>query len=338
MKGKKVLKRFAAVGLAAFVAVGMVPVTGVVSGGLTYTAEAKEVSYGLSNPRVSDFVNDDGKNDVQSTWDCIWFGSYPQSDSTGTTKDPIKWRVLSVNGDDAFILADQNLNVQPYNTEWKDVTWETCTLRTWLNNDFYEAAFDDTEKSAIKTTTVVNDDNSYYGTDGGNNTSDKIYLLSLADVTNREYGFPNEYGFSYTISGSLGSGSVVINPSGSSYTVNMYYLSSETRQSRNTQYVAGSSGTGRWWLRSPGDSLSDVASVDGTGAVNCSGDKVQYGSRAVRPAMHIDLSSSVWTYAGTVSSDEIFDDATQAENDSDYFILEKDNNSFKHAISAGAHS
>ena len=60
----------------------------------------KAASYGISNPRTD-------KNGV-STWDCIYFGSYYQSNST--TKEPIKWRVLSVNGDDAFLLADKNLD------------------------------------------------------------------------------------------------------------------------------------------------------------------------------------------------------------------------------------
>lgn len=88
-------------------------------------------NYGISNPRVSDGV---------STWDCIYFGNYWQNDTNGDgtadkndAKTPIKWRVLSVNGDDAFLVSDKNLDVQKYNTEYEDVTWETCTMRSWLN-------------------------------------------------------------------------------------------------------------------------------------------------------------------------------------------------------------
>ena len=69
--------------------------------------------------------------------DSVYYGNYAQSDSTGTTKDPIKWRVLSNNSNDAqaqnkqlFLLADQNLDVQPYNSSYTSVTWETCSLRT----------------------------------------------------------------------------------------------------------------------------------------------------------------------------------------------------------------
>ena len=120
-------------------------------------------SYGLSNPTISNGV---------TTWDCIYFGNYYQSNSS--TKEPIKWRVLSVNGNDAFLLADQNLDAKPYNEEDTDVTWATCTLRTWLNDAFLNTAFTSAEQAAIKNTTVVNDDNPYYGTEGGENTTDKV--------------------------------------------------------------------------------------------------------------------------------------------------------------------
>ena len=67
--------------------------------------QGSNVSYGLSNPVVCDGV---------STWDCIYFGNYWQNDTNGDgkadqndEKEPIKWRVLSVDGDDAFLLADQ---------------------------------------------------------------------------------------------------------------------------------------------------------------------------------------------------------------------------------------
>lgn len=63
------------------------------------------------------------------TWDCVYFGRYPQSDGIGKKKDPIKWRVLSIEGDDAFLIADQNLDMESYNETKEAVTWETCTMR-----------------------------------------------------------------------------------------------------------------------------------------------------------------------------------------------------------------
>lgn len=137
--------------------------------------------YGLNNP-VTD-------NEGVTTWDCVWFGNYPQSDATGMTKDPIKWRVLSVDGDNAFLLADTNLDVQRYNDTYTSVTWETCTMRTWLNSTFLNKAFSASEQAAIKDTPVVNADNPEYGTEGGTDTTDKVYLLSISEAKTHRTGF-----------------------------------------------------------------------------------------------------------------------------------------------------
>ena len=78
---------------------------------VTPAQPVKAASYGISNPCTD-------KNGV-STWDCVYFGNYWQNDTNGDgtadkndAKQPIKWRVLSVNGDDAFLLADKNLDCQ----------------------------------------------------------------------------------------------------------------------------------------------------------------------------------------------------------------------------------
>lgn len=82
----------------------------------------------VQNPRTA--------SDGTVTWDCVWFGHYPQN-LNGYGKfnnDSIKWRVLSVNGNEALLLADKNLDGGiPYNKVREGVTWETCTMRSWLN-------------------------------------------------------------------------------------------------------------------------------------------------------------------------------------------------------------
>ena len=172
-------------------------------------------SYGLSNPTISNGV---------TTWDCIYFGNYYNCyQSNISTKKPIKWRVLSVNGNDALLLADQNLDVKPYNDECTAVTWATCTLRTWLNDTFLNTAFTSAEQAAVKNTTVVNEDNPDFDTEGGVNTTDKVYLLSIAEASNTAYGFNGEF-----------------------MTNSETRVASESRVAINTTYVAD------WWLRSPG--------------------------------------------------------------------------------------
>ena len=237
-----------------------------------------------------------------STWDCIYFGNYWQDDTNGDwyadrndEKQPIKWRVLSVDGDDAFILADQNLDAKAYNETDTSVTWENCTMRSWLNgygasanknekdfteDNFLNDAFSDEEQNAIQTTNVVNEDNPYYGTDGGNDTKDKVYLLSISEASNALYGFNSKYD-----------------------------TSSKTRESRNTAYTASKDGmfsAGRadvWWLRTPGGSAVYASDVDYGGG--CYGyNRVSITHVAVRPALHINLSSSnLWSYAGKVSAE-----------------------------------
>lgn len=219
----------------------------------------------VSNPRTANGV---------STWDCIYFGNYYQSNSS--TKEPIKWRVLSVEGNEAFVVADKALDCQPYNETEEDVTWETCTLRQWLNSTFLDAAFDEEEKSAIKTTTVVNEDSIFFGTEGGNTTLDQIFLLLPNEVKNPSYGFNSEY-----------------------------YTESETRECKASAYAVENNcwtssdsyaGNCFWWLRSPGGMKVNCDSWVGVGGHVCSDDC------GVRPALNLNLSSSSWKYAGTVSA------------------------------------
>lgn len=236
-------------------------------------AKVSQAVTSVSNPRTANGV---------STWDCIYFGNYYQSNSS--TKEPIKWRVLSVEGNEAFVMADMVLDCQPYNETFESVTWETCTLRQWLNSTFLDAAFDAEEKSAIKTTNVANEDNIDYGTESGNTTSDKIFLLSMNEVRNPSYGFNSSY-----------------------------YTESETRECKASAYAVEnncgtssgncqiSSGNCQWWLWSPGYHSNGAPCVyyDGLGLQwSC----VDNGNNGVRPALNLNLSSSSWTYAGTVSA------------------------------------
>ncbi len=257
--------------------------------------------YGLSNPTT----NSSGI----TTWDCVYFGNYWQEDTNGDgvadqndAKQPVKWRVLSVSGNDAFLLADRNLDCQEYNDTYTSVTWETCTMRSWLNsygaeenkegkdysgNGFINHAFTSAERSAIRTTNVVNHDNATYNTEGGNDTADQVYLLSIDEVTNPAYGFssdPDEY--------------------------------VESRRAKNTEYAkmqgawASSelkyAGNGNWWLRSPGYYSSFASYVYYNGDVDRIGYSIDIDRiiTAARPVLHLNLlSASSWSYAGIVTSE-----------------------------------
>ncbi len=123
--------------------------------------------------------------------DTIKFGTYEQ-DYPVNGKDPIEWVVLDKTKSGIVVMSKYALDCLPYNTEWTDVTWETCTLRKWLNEKFYNAAFNKTEKAMIRKTTVHNNENGYYETDGGKDTKDKVFLLSIDDLLTESYGFDTD--------------------------------------------------------------------------------------------------------------------------------------------------
>ena len=214
------------------------------------------------------------------TWNCVYFGNYWQKDTNGDgktdkndEKQPIKWRVLSVEGDDAFLLADQNLDRKRYNETRKEVTWETCTLRSWLNSDFYQEAFSSEEQNAILTTTVTNHDNPAYRTSGGNTTQDKIFLLSLEEAANPAYGFSQDFS------------------------------ELPAREADSTAYAVSGGKINYWWLRSPGISSLDAAHVTTGGSVLGSGQYIRNEHHGIRPVLHLNLSAgtTVWKDAGKVT-------------------------------------
>ena len=218
--------------------------------------------------------------------------------------EPIKWRVLDVNGTDAFLLADRALDDQRYNIAYADITWEKSTMRSWLNgysssentqaidytgSSFINSAFTSSQRNAVKTTDIVNDDNIKYGTEGGNDTKDKVFLLSESEVYDTTEA--ESYGF-----------------------VKVKSTYDEGRRSKSSTY-AKAMGTYSnissiysdncwWWLRSPGGDTSHAAGVYYDGYVHYGGNNVSYGDKAVRPALYLNISSSdLWSYAGTVCSD-----------------------------------
>ena len=145
----------------------------------------------LRNPRMFDnYGNEIYIYPGCVTWDCVYFGSYWQKDSDGNIdktkeKQPIKWRVLSVDGDDLFLLADQIIYVGVYKQKDREnsntySTWEESDIRNWIQNDFIINAFSNNELNDI----VVNEDPEL-----NNAIKDKVFLLSEKEAHNKEYGF-----------------------------------------------------------------------------------------------------------------------------------------------------
>ena len=245
---------------------------------------------------------------IYSTSDSASEAYYRWKDSTSWhyfRYEPIKWRVLSIAGDQAFLQADLALDDQKYNNNYTSVAWESSSMRSWLNgygpetnesqidyrsDSFLQDAFSNAEQQTICKTEVENADNLEYGTEGGNNTTDKIFLLSEQEVYGTKAG---SYGFAEA-----------------------YDTYDETRRRKSSTYAkakgvrsdygdgAGYDGNCFWFLRTPGIYTDRTMGVLIDGYVDCSGNRVDYNDDGVCPALNLNLSSSdLWSYAGTVCSD-----------------------------------
>ena len=199
--------------------------------------------------------------------DTYTFGAYEQDNSTSNGKEAIEWTVLDKDGMSLLLISKQALDCQQYNTSYTDVTWESCSLRKWMNGTFLNKAFNAEEQAQIQNTTVSADKNPEYNTNPGNATTDKVFLLSINEVEK-------------------------------------YFNSDEARKCAPTAYAkaqgaytsdsyktASGAATCWWWLRSPGLIQSYAAYVYTDGSVCCTGRYVLSDNAAVRPALWINLDS-----------------------------------------------
>lgn len=189
--------------------------------------------------------------------DVVRFGSYEQNGSTFDGKEDIEWRVLAIEDNRVLLISEYILDCQPYNEEKTDVTWADCTLRSWLNEDFLNAAFAEDEQYWIQTTTVEAEINPQYGVNAGSNTQDKVFLLSFSEVYS-------------------------------------YFDSESDRKAEVTAYVKAegaktASGFGVWWLRTPGETFREACVVYYNGAWLSDGSTVNREDRGVRPAIWVEL-------------------------------------------------
>ena len=91
------------------------------------------------------------------------------------------WYVINKTDSGCTLLSEECVAEKAYNEKYESITWEECTLRTWLHDDFYNE-FNDDEKAMIEKTHNSNPDNSKYSTDGGSDTDDYVFLLSLDEA------------------------------------------------------------------------------------------------------------------------------------------------------------
>lgn len=201
------------------------------------------------------------KSDVKQGDIVVW-GSYEQDNDLKNGKEPIEWIVLYNNGNEALLLSKYALDCEAYHDESKSVTWEESSLRKWLNNEFYENAFDIRERKIIKPL----------------DNKDNVFLLSEFDVVNPDYGFSDDYketdikrrctGTAYAIARGL-------------FIVPFPKATTKTIDGENTCW---------WWLSSPGMKPGLASRVGYDGYVFSYGEEI-IECLGVRPAIVVNLKS-----------------------------------------------
>lgn len=215
-------------------------------------------SFKDSQQRATDIIKEHPY--VAQVGDIIYMGNYEQDNNLSNGKEEIEWIVLEKDENGKMLLVSRYaLDCRHYHSSAKQVTWENCDLRAWLNKDFMSNAFNSSEKALIKATSIKNDGNSDYKIEGSKNTTDSIFLLSIDEAKR-------------------------------------YFPKTVDRICKSTAYAdAQGSEIGtlthycRWWLRNPGASLYNASSVKIDGFILQMGTPVSVDKSYVRPAMWVEF-------------------------------------------------
>ena len=225
------------------------------TGGFTY-GEAKAIL--LTNPALRREVMDkfpDYALHVATLGDTVWFGSYDH----GGSVESIEWIVLEKDQKKLFLVSKLGLDCKPFHYEYTNESWATCSLRAWLNGEFLNTAFTKEESRMIQFTPVGADREVNIYANHGENTLDKLFLLSMTDAMH-------------------------------------FFRSDEERQCVPTAFAEARgayklNGHCWWWLRTPGYAPMSycITYVNDKGEIKDHGDGIEHADNAIRPAMWINL-------------------------------------------------
>ena len=215
-------------------------------------------------------------------------GNYDQGNQTSPSADSnswaavgdiiqfgfVDWRVLAVQGENVLVVSDQVIGSGTYYPRGAyasgpiSITWETSSIRRWLNGDFIDQVFSPEEQARIIDSKIENKSNPRFDS-AYDDTIDKVFLLSIEEVV-RYFGD----------SGQLRNTNWRTKRTGISLLNDQY----------NSERSAIDSATGEaraWMLRTPGETTSLVATVFHDGIINMDGNYVVTEGQGLRPAMWI---------------------------------------------------
>ena len=194
--------------------------------------------------------------------DTVTFGRYEQDHNYDNGKEDMEWIVLEVENGCMLLLSKYAIEGKEYHRNDEDtvVTWEISYLRKWLNNDFIRAAFNENEQAMIVESALHTGNNPEYRTKGGNDTTDRVFLLSYEEV-NRYFSDDTQL---------------------------VCYGTPHTNKLSKDEYTPN--GSRLWWLRTPGRSGQLASIIYYDGSFDADGDYVFKDLCTVRPAVRIRVS------------------------------------------------
>ena len=144
--------------------------------------------YSIADSSFRDWLEGDARylGQTGEEPETVLFGSYEQDGDAANGKEPIEWLVLARDGDKALLLSKYALDHQSFTPFYEPVTepftWESCSLRQWLNSTFLNAAFSAEEQRQLLTTTVITAPGGRKGSENPFTTEDRVFLLSDTEV------------------------------------------------------------------------------------------------------------------------------------------------------------
>ena len=203
-------------------------------------------------------------NTIIDNIETIVFGSYPKMD---TSKNPIEWIVLDALSDKALLLSKHILDCMPYNSKFEEITWEQSSLRKWLNEDFYDIAFDDNNKKLIIKSNIKND-KEYFG-------EVKVFLLSIEEVK-KYFGDNNKFDKRLATYGTQFAQNIDFNG-------RKLYIPMDDNEK---EWYKNNS---KYWLRTPGSHQTNVAGIFFDGHISEDIGSANDKTIGVRPAIWLKL-------------------------------------------------
>ena len=114
--------------------------------------------------------------------DCILLGKYEQNNNLADGSEDIKWIVLEKKDNKILVISKYGLDCQPYHNERENVSWETSSLKKWLNSVFYYMAFTESEAEMISKTLISEKEELEYDTQTQEEKENKLFLLSIEEM------------------------------------------------------------------------------------------------------------------------------------------------------------